>query len=250
MNPELIAIPIEHLRQIKSVLAYPLVSEILQSDNDLKEYAVYPALRKYFVKFPIRSRQQIQGSGYMEIPYPDDNTFGLTDRRAVDKNGTQVSTSTYSFLDIIKYQKTSSFYAQGNPSLFKGYNLNGTYQALRTAAQNFNSEVEDLLTTDIIDDKENRIVQLYSTSQVTWFLEWAKASNNFMDVLFMYQEDVTRLAQAYAMKYIADFAGISSNNEETVTINVERLESNAKDIFEEIKEKWDQITDPVSYNFS
>ena len=41
------------LGQVKKVLAFPGVSNLLLSDDEIKDYCIFPSLQKYFTKFPI-----------------------------------------------------------------------------------------------------------------------------------------------------------------------------------------------------
>lgn len=232
-NP--ISISDEWLLQVKKVLAYPKIDTLILTDDQIKQFAVFPALTQYFTRFPIKSTVEIYSNDLYTVPFPDAYTFGLLDCRVVDI-GTIGGTGS-SFWDIIAYQRMGIL---GNVRSYgkRGYNPNALYQQRLMLQQAMKSQQNLLVTIKFNVDYPNRKVIVYSSTTGKINITWAKYSDSFDDVLYQRKLDVIQLAQASLLDHVADTFGIISDNSLDININVEALRTRASDLRKEIEEKW------------
>jgi len=231
------------LNHVKKAIAYPSVDNIILTDDEIKSYCIYPALREYFTKFPIRSttEHQISTSTDTDVDFPDNDTFGVIDVRIVGK--TYLDGGGSSFWDLVAHNQRGIFPQRGGAYGVSRYNPGGRAQAVELSILAANS-VANLATTHIRVEEENNKVVIFATSSGKANVTWAKMSEDFEDVRFVYKMDVIRLSQAYVKEQLADTAGLINTNLE-VDIDSDTLRSEAKELREEIKEKWDSYPDII-----
>lgn len=253
MNPKQIQIEPEYLEQIKSVLAYPIDEQMFEvfTDTYIREYALYPAMVEYFKKFPIA--EQFQTITYLnaEYPFPDTFTFGCLDARHVNKDGLISTNNGFGFLNLVYYNNLI-----GNNNLStvnrwgSRYNFNGAYQAGVSMEQLRRTQIEDMNTFNIQIDMPNRKVLSYTTFQCEIYIKWAKNSNLFSDVQWNFKDDVIKLAQSNFLSKFATMAAATSNREEMIGIDAGSIKELAQSLKDEVKDKWNDIPDILSMNFS
>ena len=248
MQPNLINITTPYLNQIKVALAYPDVNNLLLEDDQIKEFAVYPAMYAYFKKFPkLEYFEETLSTTESEYPFPDDETFGALQVRTVDKGYSGSSGGSYPFWETYFFNKSTASYKRSNYGT--SYDFGGMGRSYIAQRQLRDSYIEDLSNLRHDIDTDNRKVIVYSSIYAKILIVWAKNSNNFSDVKFEYQRDVIDLAQAYLLQHVADVTGIVSNSATELTIDTSGLKAKAEERFTRIREKWEQIPHPFIMNF-
>ena len=238
----------QHLEMIKSVISYPVVDELLLSDEQIIQFAVYPAMWEYFKKFPIKQNVQtsIGGSSESIFPFPDENTFGVLDARVTDA-GIVTGTGT-SFWDMVYFQQLSGGTLMGNGSGaygIKGYNPSNMIQTRDMQRAAYKSYQNTYMTLRYTVDEENRQLKVYSTVVGYLNITWAKFSDNFDAVKYARRFDVIKLAQANLLNHFADTFSILSDSALDMSINTEALKSRAQELKTEVKELWDSFPDII-----
>ena len=230
-----ISVTDDWLLQVKKVLAFPKINTLVLTDDEIKQYAIFPALTQYFTRFPIKSTVEIQSSDLRVVDFPDAYTYGIVDCRVVDI-GTIGGTGS-SFWDILAYQRMGVL---GNTNVYgrRGYNPNGLYQQRLQLQQAMKSQQNLLATIKFNVDYPNRQLTVYTSTTGKINITWAKYSTDFDDVLYQRKFDVVQLAQASLLDHVADTFGIISDGSLDVNINVEAIRTRAKDLRTEVMDRW------------
>lgn len=231
------------LSLIKKVLAYPKVPDILLSDTEVKAYCVYPALHEYFTKFPIKEDyiEGVPAEAELTLDFPDEYTFGVVDIRLANKDRAGASGT---FWDIYRFQM------RGYPEVTRGkYGTKWKYSSRgRDEIELFNLQRDTMLnkaTTKFTVRQEERKIYAYTDVPGDINVTWAKWSVNFDHVKFERKMDVVRLAQAYLLQHLADSTQLVSDAGLELEMNSDKIEEKAKDIREEIIEKWKNFPDII-----
>jgi hypothetical protein len=234
------------LRQIKSVLAFPgLEKNLFLTDEQIKEYAVWPAMYEYFKKWPIKERAQYPITETFNINFPDNFTFGVTDLRAVGKiDGSGTTTS--SFWDIIRYNAFSNNFNYRNPGNYgTQYNFNGLKQTGLMQKQVADT-VTNLATFKYYVNYEGRKLEVYASSPCQLAIEWAKYSLDFNSIRWQRIREVIELAQSFLLFYVADTGNIIKDSKLSKEINVDALKTRAQELRERVLDNyWYQIPDII-----
>jgi hypothetical protein len=232
---EAVTISTDWLIQIKKVLAYPKISTLVLTDDEIKQFAVFPALTQYFIRFPKQETIELETNDLKVVDFPDTYTYGLVDCRVVDV-GTFGGTGSQ-FWDIVAFQR---FGVSGSSRSYgrRGFNPGGIYQQRLVAQQAMKSQQNLLATIKFNVDYPNRQVTVYTSTTGKINITWAKYSTDFEDVLYQRKFDVIQLAQANLLDHVADTFGIISDGSLDVNINVEAIRTRAKDLRTETMDKW------------
>lgn len=231
------------LSMIKKAIAYPAIDEVVLQDDEIKSYCIYPALRDYFSKFPLRDTQEytLTSSSEVEIAFPDTNTFGVLDVRVVGKE--MISGQGSSFWDIAYYNTMGMSHLRGGSYNIPKYNPNFRKQAVYLQKMAISS-LSNEATTHVRVEEENKKVYIYHNGTGKANIKWAKFSSDFDNVRFVYKNDVVKLAQAYLKLHISEIAGLLHSNLE-ITIDSDTLRSEGKEMKQEVMDRWVQIPDPM-----
>jgi hypothetical protein len=240
------ALPIisdDWMEQIKKVMAFPAVPNVLLTDDEIKIFCVKEALHHYFKKFPLTSDTQVTISQELILDFPDSYTFGVLDCRVVNKGFAQNRTS--SFWDIYKYNR---FYGGAGRSSYRGisskYNFNGMIQSIKADEQVMRTWQNEASISYYVDN-ENRQIRIFSNISAEVSIQWAKWSLNFNDVRYVFKYDVVKLAQSLLLRHLADTGGIVSDSSIDKSINIDALNNRADALWTEVKEKWEQYPDVI-----
>jgi hypothetical protein len=181
-----ITIDIKYLNQIKKVLAFPGVDELLLNDTQVKELIISPVLEQYFTKFPRRAEETRQINGEVFIPFPDDQTFGVLDCRVTDIG--MVGGTGGSFWDIIAFQTSGGSISVNGTGAYgrKNYNPSGLLYQKDMQRQKFKSQQNTYTTIKSRVDIDNRQLICYTSISGQLNITWAKYSENFADVRLSY----------------------------------------------------------------
>lgn len=228
---------------IKKAIAYPSVEEVILTDAEIKSYCIYPALRDYFSKFPILTTTEysLSSSSATEIAFPNSDTYAVIDARVVGKE--MISGSGSSFWDIAYYNTMGLSHLRGGSYGIPKYNPNFRKQAVYLQKMAISS-LSNEATLDIRVDEVARTVTMYHNGSGKANITWAKSSENFEDVRFVYKNDVVKLAQGYVKEHIVSIAGLIHTNLE-ITMDVEALRVDADKLKSEVYERWNAIPDPI-----
>lgn len=236
----------QYFNLIKAVIGYPDVDSLLLTDEQIKSFALFPSMQKYFNKFPIRVEQTQSINGETTIAFPDDYTFGVLDARTVDVG--LIGGVGGSFWDVVAFQSYNNNYTTSKTTGAygkKGYNPSGLIYQRDVERQTLKSRQNMYATLKTRVDYTNKQLIAYSSITGTLNITWAKYSNDFNDIQYEYKMDVIKLAQAEVMLHLANSAAMLVDSSLEVSINVDHLKQSATDIFSEIKEKWDAIPDII-----
>lgn len=243
-----IIINITDFNLIKSSLGFPTVDSVILNDSAVKEYCIYPALREYFVKFPIKIKevQELSASSEISIDFPDNKTFGIAEIRMTDKG--IVGSSKMSFWELAKYNSymgsggsLGGVGKYGTKYMFSSYGRTEYEMAKQTRNTAAN---QSTFSFDI--DRASRQLNVYTEISGKLNILWAKFSYDFDDVMFEYKNDVIKLAKAYLMQNLADTAGLLTDGDVVQDIDTDTLNDKAGKLFDDVKEKWEQIPDVVA----
>lgn len=233
-----------HLGLVKKVLGYPLIDQFFLNDDQIKLYAIYPALLDYFRKFPIREEIQYNiGQGRLEIDFPDKFTYGILDARFVSKGEEHTNAA---FWDIVRYNMYQpSYFLVARGSYNTRFNFNQINQ-LNVLNKLVFDTYKNFSTQKVYFDYEKRKLYAYTTIYSKLFIVWAKYSLNFNKVKFERINDVIALAQLYLLNHLIDMGSIYEDSQIDRRINVDALRTKAEYIYNEIiKEGWNTIQDVV-----
>lgn len=235
-----IIIETKWMNRIKTVLAYPKVNNIILTDEQIINFCVEPAIRQYFTKFPKKDiiEYAITSNAELEVDYPDDYTFGVTDARIVNKDIME-GISNYSIWELANYQKFG-LGIKGSYGI-PGYNPNFLQQSEITRNQALLARKQTYETIMIKIDTDNKKVIAYTNQSAKLLVEWAKYSDDFSDIKYQYIEDVIKLAQSYILLHLADTTSIIQDSAAEISVNSDELKTRATELQDSVFEKWNEI---------
>lgn len=231
-----------YFNQVKSVLAYPMVDNVVLDDDHIKELALFPAMMQYFRKFPLEDYLEQSITGQVIIDFPDEFTYGVLDARVVNK-GAGSSPAETSILQILASSNLSI--SRQNSYGIKGYNPNGLFQAQHSQRLYRNSLAKESTTIKTKVDPQRKRVICYSNISGVLNITWAKYSFDFDNILFQHKQDVVKLSQANLLYHLADVSDIIDDSNLEVTINSDALKSRADALREEVMGIWDEYQDVI-----
>jgi hypothetical protein len=229
------------LAQIKSVLGYPVTGNILLEDDQIKELCVFPALQQYSIKFPQEHTDQYPISGNLEVPFPNDATFGTLDSRVINKIAGQTPQSGSNFFQLYLFNQTR-YNGGRSPWNVKGYGTRYNFNNLQEQ-QFMQNQLNDTINNQYGTfkskvDYQNRKVIAYSSIGAILQITWASYSFNFNSVKFSYTRDVIKLAQGYLLLHLADIGSLMEDSEQTIKLNAEALKTRGSDLITEVTTRW------------
>ena len=240
----LITISDQWMHQIKAIIGYPKVTQLILTDDEIKELCVEPALREYFKKFPKRDvyEQWISRDTVYTIPFPDVYTFGVLDARITDRRTATVGSQS-SFWELIKFQQ----FGGSNITLYgvEGFNPNALRQSNITQFQGLNA-YRKVYKTEFLDiSLEDREIRVYTNNEGTIQIEWAQYTNDFADVRYQQIKNVVKLAQAYVLRQASDMTSIMTDSGLEIAMNPDIMKSRADELETKVFEEWEAIQDIV-----
>lgn len=252
VNPYDIKIPDIELQLVKSILAYPCADEILLTDEQVLKYCIYPAMREYFTKFPLLERYQAPMNNYLEVPFPDQFVYGLTECRSTGKLFQSTTAVGSSFWQLVLLNKGMGF--AGNSfnsygSNMRGYNPNGLRQETRGYKYVLDTYSNDG-TWNYNINKQKKCVEIYATLTCEVAITWARWSNNFEDVEYERRNEVIELAQGYLLQHFAQTIGLTDDGNAEQTLNAVDARTTADALMSRIREKWANMSDIIVMRIS
>lgn len=240
------------LAQIKSIIQFPIVEELVLDDEEIRAYCIQPAMQEYYTKFPVFKEAQYSITGHIEVAFPTPETFGVADARIVNRSGGAGSAGRSQFWNIISYQSMNGNYrglksgTLGGGNYGTRFNFNGLSQQAWGSRQTFDSIMNTTSSYTKIDPYERK-VKAYSEVGASLYIKWAMWSLNFADVRYSYQQDVIKLAQASLAEYLARSAEIMSNTNIENQVNADALKTKAGELREDVLTRWRETPNIVSF---
>lgn len=232
------------MHQIKKIVAYPKVDELILSDDEIKEYAIYPAMMQYFTKFPLKVYQESSIAQQAIISFPDDYTYGVLDCRIVDVG--MMSGQGGSFWDIVANQMMGGQYGNGTGAYgIKNYNPSGALQMRTLQRQALKSQMNSMITLKYFVDQKEKTVTAYTNGSGKLNITWAKWSNYFDDVIFERRLEVVQLAQSYLLTYLADLTSIVTDSALDISVNADSLRTRAQELYSSVIDTWKEFPDII-----
>lgn len=243
-----ITIDNKYLNQIKKILAFPGVDELLLNDTQIKDLIISPVFEQYFTKFPKKAEEVRQINGEVSIPFPDEQTFGVLDCRVTDVG--MIGGTGGTFWDVVAFQVSSGSISVNGTGAYgiKNYNPSGLMYQKDMQRQKFKSQQNMYTTIKSRVDVDNRQLICYSSASGQLNITWAKYSENFSDVRFERRNDVVKLCQAELLLHLSDSASILADSGLEVTINTDALKSRAEEIRTEVWERWNEEKDIILHH--
>lgn len=223
--------------EILTELGYPALTEddLEFGRDDIENYFIYPALREYFIWFPIIETQSVYVSSDFSIDFPDEDTYGISSARvnsSVSGNGRTSSP----FMNSLLYTKACS-----GANMYNTGNDYGVRNAMIVESSFNRSMLNVSMVKRLHVDSANRKLTGYSTVDGELIVNWAKSSTNFNDVPFIRKSDVINLAKSRVLK---GFALLRSqlNSDVGVEFNSSDFMSRSEDLEEKVMTKWKSIS--------
>lgn len=254
LDSKVLQINDNHLALIKSVLAYPVVQNVQLSDDEVKLYAISPAMYHYFLKFPIPVYEQtVQETNEMEISFPDDDTIGVLDVRTVGKTGFgQRQGNSSDFWQVVRFNQ--QFTGNRLRSLnYRGNNMfnpNGLRYNFIAERQMIDAMTNNLETFRHIVNYSKKSISVYSSVVAQLLIVWAKTSNNFNDIKPTQLLNVIKLSQAYLLRHLSYLGSMLNDNTSEKQINIDALNTNAERLETEVYDLWREFPDIVTLRVS
>lgn len=239
-----VTIDTEYIEEIKSILAYPSVDTVILTDAQIRTLCVWPAMRDYFIKFPLKYTSEYTTSSGSESyqDFPDFETFGVSDVRVVDKDTATAGDGT-SFWDMWAHQQRSVTTKYSGQYGIKGYNPNSLRQSSSLQRSEMATE-SNKGTVKYRIDEVNRRLYVYTNIGGKVNITWAKWSDDFDYVKFVYQQDVIKLAQANLLSHFSTTTQIVDAGGD-VTINYSDIKALSDELRSSVMDKWNEIPDIV-----
>ena len=247
MNPQAIKIKEVYLNQIKSALGFPVVAKVHLEDHEIKEYAIWPALYQYYLKFPIpvnelRNQQTVEET----IPYPDDDTIGLIRIATVGKTGFgQRMGNNSDFWRVVRY---SQEFRGNRTRAGRGanvFNPEGLKYNFIAQQQMIDAMVNNLDTFRHVLDPYAKTVTVFTTAVAMLEITWGKVANDFDMIKPTQLIRVIDLAKAYLWKHLAMLSVPLVDTGAEKQINVDKLLELSEKTEDRILELWMNHPDAV-----
>lgn len=235
----------DYLNEIKLILAYPSVDNVILTDEQIKSFCVWPAMQAYFVKFPKKTYHEHTISTSAVVDFDSINTYGVMDVRVVARGLT--SGSGNSFWDLVKFQAIGAGVSKKFSGAYgiQGYNPSGYVQQNMADIQLHKTMMGAYSTTKYRVELAERKVYVNTSTTGVLNITWANYSDNFDDIAFGKQRDVLKLAQANMLDHLADTTSIVTDSSMDISINSSDLQSRAEELRSKVFEKWNEIPDVV-----
>lgn len=230
----------EDYAEILMEIGYPVVQEddLEFTREQIKTLMIYPALKQYFIWFPITDQTSQLVTTNFEIPFPDDKTYGIIDAR-INTDANNVSRTGSPFMNelLISTQKLSSGYYG------TAYDY-GITEAKYLENSYAKSAKNSIKAQNIRVDNVNRLVKGSTNVAGELVITWAKYSDNMDDVPFRRKGEVKSLAKS---KVLRAFSQLRSQIEYETgsSVNYSELLDRANSLEESVMSKWKEFTKVV-----
>ena len=254
LDSKLISINENHLNLIMSVIGYPVVERVQLTPDEIKQFAIYPAMYEYFLKFPLPIMEQYDQQTVEQIyDFPDDDTIGILDVRTVGKTGYGQRTGNNSdFWQVVRFnmQFTGNRLRSLNARGSNMFNPNGLRYNFIAERQMMDAMTNNLETFRHIVDYNLRQVNVYSSVVAQLLIVWGKTSNDFNKIKPTQLMNVINLSQAYLLRHLANLGSMLNDNAAEKQINSDALKTEAERLETKVYELWKEYPDIAVFRVS
>lgn len=224
-------------KEIISELGYPVVKEedLEFSREDIQSLFIFPAMREFYIWFPIKETYSQSSTGNFSIPFPDQYTYGVLDSRINTTASGANHTASPFMNDLIFNSKTFSGGAYGTRNDY------GFKEARYLRRAEVRADADYSMSHKIDVREHERKVVGYSNVTGELIIIWAKWSDNFDHIPFRRKGEVIDLAKAYVLNGFAMLRK-QMNSDVGSEFDVSKFEERSKDLEEKIINKWQSAT--------
>lgn len=210
-------IPDDVIDEVTFNLGVPILDlqDMQLSKERVLSIAIKPAMRLYFSYYPLVLKKEYPISGQVDIPFPDDNVFSVSQARvAVMNGGVRLTKNPVINQSLVLRGSSSRSYGRTpygrDPYQSMSLHISEHAESMSymnlTKAGNFNVDIEE------------RRLWGYSNVQGTLIVNWARFSRNWSSIRFDSVSDVIDVAKMYILRYVGDIreqldanTGVTSN---------------------------------------
>ncbi len=235
-----ITISNEKLEEILIEVGVPIleISDLPYTETQIRTSFIYPAMREYFKFFPIEDQIEYSIGTSFEIPFPDTDTFNVSDVRLITNiaSGGQTADPFVNSLNVLSVGKSSGRYGTQYD-----YNLSKTYGMERASmSANINSQMAFKYKVD----KVNRVIKGFSNVAGKIAVTWAKMSLDYDDIPFSAEMEVQQLASSNLLRGWGGLISMQSSTSES-DLDPGYFMDRSQELRDEVYKKWTGFTKAV-----
>lgn len=237
-----LTIPQEVEDRILAPIGYPVIGEedLEVSFDFLRQTSIWPAMKEYFKYFPVGDRDHISVAGEFEVPFPNENVYGVTDVRLHPGYSYQgTSGSMNPFVAELYIRQDHGF---GNNRGRYGTNNDYGFSSVIPIVEAANkARMNNKKRFRVYVDERNSLLKGWTNTAGKLEVHWAEFSTDWSDIKMVYEEDVIDLASANTMIYFGRLRG-QEESDLPVQFDAQEFTDTGNQIKEEILERWRAAT--------
>lgn len=213
------------------------VSDFELSKDEMKTLAILPAVRQYYTWFPLKEESDYAVGTSIQVPFPDDETFGAVDIRLNTAAYGAQGTTKNPFVDEVNFRPGG----RGQYGTPYDYNM-------------FQSDVYDKMERQAVINKNKafkvrineaaRTVTGFTNATGVLTIVWAKYSNDFANIPYNRVQEVIWLSQANLLRTLGMIRG-QLDADTGADFNYDLFIKRADELEEKVMDKWKNFTKPV-----
>jgi len=239
-------VPPNIIKRIMMELGFPIINfeDLGITETDALELFIFPAMQCYFSYNPKQSKTSHRITGKVEIPFPNENVFGVLQAR-VAPNGNSEQISGIGSMQFNPFRPQRSLVNGGRGNKMNPYE-NPYYrpEVLLSEKMAQTSYISLSKAGNMDIDRDARVLRGFSSYSGELIVTWAECSADWKDVRFEHEGDVVNLAKANALRYFGMLNSQADPNT-GVQMNSDQFLSRANEIEEKVLEKWQGRTKPL-----
>jgi hypothetical protein len=237
-------VPPPIISRVMAEVGFPVVSfeDLGITENDALELFIFPAMQYYFAYNPKQIKTSHKINGTVEIPFPNENVFGILQARIAIEGSNSVleGTGIGGSLQYNPFRPQRSLGLQGgnrwNP-YDNPYYRPEVYLSERITRMSYISLSK---AGNMEIDRDARVLRGFSSIGGELVVTWAECSSDWKDVRFEFEGDVVNLAKAHALRYFGMLntqmdpnAGVQMNGDVFIT----RANEMEEKVFERFRDR-------------
>ena len=234
---EKIIISDQDFYEILSVVGYPviLLEDLeLNTKEDIIKYCIIPAIREYYIYFPIIYPEIKDISGNFEYDFPTPCTYGVANIIFNNRINTNYPTlnpfANERFLNIPTINSPNNWYDMDNARLYERM----SYEAKKNMFVSIKFNVYPV----------TKKVKGYTNDVGTVTINWATFSENFSDINFEDLKEVFKLCKANVLAYFILLRSQQDSRIETA-FNIDEFKNKEEKYREEVIDNWKNRTKAI-----
>ena len=235
-----ITIPNNIYYRILTEAGFPIitVTDLSLTEDQVKDYFIYPAMQEYFRWFPlVLEEQHTIGASTFSYDFPRTTTFGITDARIVTSRFTGVVPTDNPLINAENIAVGSGMYSGSY-----GTRYNYGFQETRiTKDMERQSVIDYRKAFRIRVNPNNRTLTGYSNITGKLSISWADYSDDWTDIAFTREEEVIKLASSNLLSYLGMLRNQDTSDLPT-SLNGDDFTSRADKLKEDITGRWREFT--------